>query len=78
MSSEPIEPARYPRLALTPEELAMSIGCGRDMVFDAIREGKLLARKPGSRTTLIEIEEARRWIASMPTRGRSALQANAA
>jgi hypothetical protein len=57
-----------PKLALTPSELARSAGVGRNRIFQAIRDGELEARKAGTRTTLIEIEEARRWINSLPTR----------
>jgi hypothetical protein len=32
------------------------------------RRNTLVARKAGARTTLIEIEAARRWINSLPTR----------
>jgi hypothetical protein len=59
-----------PRLSLTPAELAQSAGVGRTRVFQAIRDGELEARKAGSRTTLIELVEAQRWIRSLPIRGR--------
>ena len=59
-----------PRLALTPEQLAESTGVGRSTIFEAIRNEKLTARKAGNRTTLIEYEEARRWLRSLPWRGR--------
>jgi excisionase family DNA binding protein len=59
-----------PRLALTPGELAESAGVGRSTIFEAIRNEQLTARKAGNRTTLIECEEARRWLRSLPWRGR--------
>jgi excisionase family DNA binding protein len=57
-----------PRLAFTPVELAMSAGVGRTRVFEAIRNGELPARKAGARTTLIDIEDAKAWIKSLPVR----------
>jgi len=57
-----------PRLALTPVELALSAGVGRTRVFEAIRDGELVARKAGAKTTIIEIDAAREWIRSLPAR----------
>ncbi len=57
------------RLALNPEELAESAGVGRARVFRAIKDQELTARKPGARTTIIEVDEAKRWIRSLPFRG---------
>ena len=57
-----------PRLAMTPAELAQSAGVGRTRIFKAIRERELEAIKAGTRTTLIEIDEARRWIKTLPKR----------
>jgi len=57
-----------PRLSFTPAELAHSAGVGRTRVFEAIRDGELEARKAGSRTTIIEVDEAKRWIQSLPKR----------
>jgi excisionase family DNA binding protein len=59
-----------PRLSLTPEELAESAGVGRTAIFEAIRDKQLTAYKAGRRTTLIEVEEGRRWLRSLPWRGR--------
>jgi excisionase family DNA binding protein len=59
-----------PRLAATPDELAESLGVGRSAIFQAIREGQLTAYKAGNRTTLIEVDEGRRWLRSLPWRGR--------
>jgi hypothetical protein len=47
-----------------------STGVGRTTIFEAIRNEELTARKAGNRTTLIECEEARRWLRSLPWRGR--------
>jgi excisionase family DNA binding protein len=61
-----------PRLAFTPTELAQSVGVGRSRVFEAIRKGELEACKAGTRTTLIDIDAARRWIKTLPKRAASA------
>jgi len=43
----------------------------RTRIFEAIRDGTLTARKAG-KSTVIEIDELRRWIRSLPMRGRVA------
>jgi excisionase family DNA binding protein len=58
------------RLALSPSELAESLGVGRSRIFQAIKDGELQARKAGSRTTIIDVAEGLRWFRSLPTRGR--------
>jgi excisionase family DNA binding protein len=59
-----------PRLGLNPDEAAESAGVSRTRIFEAIRDGTLTARKAG-KSTVIEIEELRRWVRSLPTRGRA-------
>jgi hypothetical protein len=59
-----------PRLGLNPEEAAASAGVSRTKIFEAIRDGALTARKSG-KATIIEPPELRRWIRSLPTRGRT-------
>jgi hypothetical protein len=58
-------------LAVTPARAAELSGRTRTRIFDAIRDGELSARKDG-KATLIEIDELRRWIQSMPKCGRAA------
>jgi excisionase family DNA binding protein len=58
-----------PRLGLTPDEAAISVGVSRTKIFEAIRDGALTARKSG-KTTIIEPAELQRWVRSLPTRGR--------
>jgi len=53
------------RLAYSISELADAAGCGRDKVYEAIRNGELRAHKWGART-IISDEEARRFISSLP------------
>jgi excisionase family DNA binding protein len=78
MDGKDIGRGGIPRMALTPEELAESAGIGRSRVFEAIRNRELTAYKAGRRTTLIEVEEGRRWLRSLPTRGRPPENASAA
>jgi excisionase family DNA binding protein len=59
-----------PRLGLSPDEAATSAGVSRTRIFEAIRNGTLTARKAG-KSTVIEIDELRRWVSSLPTRGRT-------
>jgi hypothetical protein len=59
-----------PRLGLNPDEAATAAGVSRTRIFEAIRDGSLTARKAG-KSTVIEIEELRRWVRSLPTRGRA-------
>jgi excisionase family DNA binding protein len=53
------------RLAYSLDELAVMSGCGRDSLYAAIREGRLIGRKLGRRT-LISADEARRFISELP------------
>lgn len=59
-----------PHLAMTVNELAQSTGIGRNRIFEAISVKELTARKAGHRTTLIEVDEAKRWLRSLPWRGK--------
>jgi hypothetical protein len=58
-----------PRLGFSPDEAAQSAGVSRTRIFEAIRDGTLTARKAG-KSTVIEIGELRRWVRSLPMRGR--------
>jgi excisionase family DNA binding protein len=60
-----------PRIALNPDEAATSAGVSRTRIFRAIRDRELTCRKSG-KASLIELSELRRWIRSLPTRGRRA------
>jgi excisionase family DNA binding protein len=57
------------RLGLTPDEAAISAAVSRTKIFEAIRDGRLTARKSG-KTTIIEPSELQRWVRSLPVRGR--------
>jgi excisionase family DNA binding protein len=61
--------SHVPRLGFSPDEAAQSTGVSRTRIFEAIRDGALTARKAG-KSTVIEVDELRRWVRSLPTRGR--------
>jgi len=56
-------------LALGIDAAAVAAGVTRTRIYEAIARNELTARKPG-RQTIIEIQELRRWIANLPSRGR--------
>jgi hypothetical protein len=63
-----------PRLALTPQEAALSTGLARTRIFEAIRAGELRARGAG-KATVIEFQELSRWIQSLPVKGGGTISA---
>jgi excisionase family DNA binding protein len=64
MTTNPLPPFK---LAYSPAEAAEAAGVGRTLLFEEIRNQRLVARKVGRRT-LIEVEELQRWIRSLPIR----------
>jgi len=54
------------KLAFTIDEAAFRADLGRDALYDAIREGKLEAKKKGRRT-LITADALRRYLENLPT-----------
>lgn len=56
-------------LALPIDDAAVAAGVTRTRLYEALRANELTARKPG-KATIIEVPELRRWIRSLPTRGR--------
>ena len=56
-------------LALPIDDAAVAAGVTRTRIYEAIARQELTARKPG-RGTIIEVPELRRWIQSLPIRGR--------
>jgi len=58
-------------IAVPPLKAAALTGRNRDRIFRAIRDRELIARKDG-KATLIEIEELRRWVKTMPVIGTEA------
>jgi excisionase family DNA binding protein len=61
-------------IAYTPEQAAAVTGRSRSRIFKAIKEGEMTARKDG-RATLLESDELRRWVRSLPTIGRQPVAA---
>lgn len=54
-----------PAVARSPDQVAKVVGVGRTKIFEAIKEGKLRARKLGRRTIVTD-EDLRAWLASLP------------
>jgi hypothetical protein len=60
-----------PCLALSIEEFATAHALGRQKVYDEINRGRLRARKVAGRT-IITVEDAAAWRASLPLAGTEA------
>ena len=56
-------------LALPIEATPAATGVTRTRIFQAVADKELTARKAG-KATIIELAELRRWINSLPSRGR--------
>jgi hypothetical protein len=62
-------PGRRPHclcIAYSPQGAALAVGRSRTRIFKAIKDRELVARKDG-RATLLEADELRRWVRSLPT-----------
>jgi excisionase family DNA binding protein len=53
------------KLSYSIAECARHVGCGRDKVYEAIREKRLIARKFGRRTVILA-EDFRTFLDSLP------------
>jgi hypothetical protein len=69
-------PSPLPLISLTVDQAVQATNTNRSAIFAAIRNGKLQGRKAG-KLLLFEPDELRRWIASLPVRGRQADPASA-
>ena len=54
-------------LARSPEDTARLAGCGRTVIYAAIKAGGLTARKIGRRTVILD-SDLRAWLNALPTR----------
>ena len=54
-------------IAVAIENAPRIVGVSRTRIFEAIRNSELSARKAG-RSTIIEIDELKRWVKSLPMR----------
>jgi hypothetical protein len=61
-------------IAYSPEDAATVTGRNRSRIFKAIKDKELTARKDG-KATLLEPDELRRWVRSLPTIGRQPVAA---
>lgn len=57
-------------IAVAIEEAPRIVGVSRTRIFDAVRDRKITVRKAG-RATIIEIDELKRWVKSLPVKGRA-------
>jgi excisionase family DNA binding protein len=60
--------ARDP-IAYSIEDAPQAVGVSRTRIFEAVRNKELTVRKAG-RSTIIEADELKRWVRSLPTKGR--------
>ena len=56
---------RLQQLGMSPEEAARVAGLGRTLIFAAIKDGKLAARKCGRRT-LVFADDLRSYLDALP------------
>jgi hypothetical protein len=54
-------------IAVAIEDAPRIVGVSRTRIFEAIRNSELSARKAG-RCTIIEVDELKRWVRSLPKR----------
>jgi hypothetical protein len=57
--------APFTPIAVAIENAPQIVGVSRTRIFEAIRNSELSARKAG-RSTIIEIDELKRWVKSLP------------
>ena len=62
------------QISYTPEQAAVVTGRSRSRIFKAIKDEELTARKDG-KATLLEADELRRWVRSLPAIGRQPVAA---
>jgi hypothetical protein len=55
-----------PRLAWSIAAFAKACNVCRDIVYEDIRNGKLVARRVGKRRSIITDDEARRYLSELP------------
>jgi excisionase family DNA binding protein len=60
-----ITPGATERIAYSVDEVAVRAGIGRDAVYDAIREKRLIARKWGRRAVITDVD-LRAFLESLP------------
>jgi hypothetical protein len=69
MDAQERQKSEPPTLSVGPDKASEITGVSRTRIFEEIRDGALTARKAG-KSTIIEIDELRRWVRSLPTRGK--------
>jgi excisionase family DNA binding protein len=56
-------------IAYSIKDAPQAVGVSRTRIFEAVRNKELTARKAG-RSTIIESDELKRWVKSLPIKGR--------
>lgn len=64
--SEPATPANVVRDGLTIAQTAESVGVCKQTIYNEINAGRLIARKMGSRTIILN-DDRHAWLAALPT-----------
>jgi hypothetical protein len=59
-------------IACSIDKAAQAVGVSRTRIFDAVRKKELTARKAG-RATIVEVDELKRWVRSLPVKGRESI-----
>lgn len=59
------------KISLTIQDVSKTTGIGRTRVFELIRDGKLLARKIGTRTIILA-EDLKTFLDKLPSAGNRA------
>lgn len=70
-------PAFIESMAVPLEDAPAISGLSRTHIYEAIRDGRMTARKVGT-STLIETSELRRYVRSLPYKGRKPDEADTA
>jgi excisionase family DNA binding protein len=60
------DPSKFIRAAYSIDEVAVSVGVGRDAIYKAIRDKRLQAKKIGPRRTIITADALHRYLESLP------------
>jgi hypothetical protein len=62
--------AAFSPIAVAIEDAPQAVGVSRTRIFQAIRDNEIVGRKAG-RSIIIEIDELKRWVKSLPVKGRN-------
>ena len=66
MSAEAVAPKPHRRLSYSVQEAAEVTGVGRSLLYEEIAAGHLVARKVGSKRTVILAADLEAWLNALP------------